>query len=106
MYHGTPAYSTCRSSRLIAVYYGTMVPNPRGTWYDGTVPRVIGCRHRHMYQETIATRQQPFLNDPSNYLHAGMIPYVLALETMIRNPKLGIRKAGSGFLAMAKVLAN
>jgi len=72
IYHGTPAYGTCRSSRLIAVYYGTMVPNPRGTWYDGTVPSSIGCRRRHMYQETVAIRQRPILVDPGNYLHAGI----------------------------------
>jgi len=101
-----PTVLAVASSRLIAIYYGTMVPNPCGTWYDGTVPSVIGCRHRHKYQETIATLQWPILVVPDNYLHARMIPYVPTLETIIRNPNLGIRKAGTGFLAMAIDLAN
>jgi len=81
-------------------------PMPRRHGTAGTMPSANDCRHRKMYQETVATRQWPFLIDPGNYLHAGRIPYVPALETMIRNPNLGIRKAGAGFLAMTKVLAN
>jgi len=85
LYHSTPAYSTYHSSRLIVIYCSTVVPNPRGTWYDSTVPSVIGCRHRHKYQETIATRQWPILVVPGNYLHAGMIPSCSSIGTMIRS---------------------
>jgi len=69
------------------------MPRRHGT--AGTMPSANDRRHGKMYQETVATRQRPFLIDPGNYLHAGMIPYISALETMIRNPKLGIRKAGA-----------
>jgi len=67
-----------------------MVPNPRGTWYDGTVLSSIGRRRSYKYQESVGTQAMPFLVIPGNYLHARMIPYAPALETMLRNPKLGI----------------
>jgi len=56
-YHVTSSYTGSHSSRLIVIYYSTMVPNPHGTWYDCTMPSIIGSRHGDQYQATVATRQ-------------------------------------------------
>ncbi len=76
LYHGTSSYGSSHTSRLIVIYNGTMVPNPHGTWYDGTMPSLIGTRHRHKYQEPVAIGIGCFQQLPGTYLCAGYSPYV------------------------------
>jgi len=86
LYHSTIAYSSRRSSRLIAVWWVPWYPMPRRHSMAGTVPSIVVCRRRHKYQEPVANGQWSFLADPGNYLHVRMISLCSSIGTMIRSP--------------------
>ncbi len=101
MYHGTPAYGTCCSSRLIVVWVSTMVPNPRGTWYDGTVHSLFSTRRRHKYREPVAIGIGCSQRFPGTYLHVGYSPYVPIKEYRLETGDWQLEKLAQSLLVLA-----
>jgi len=93
-YHGTVAYSSHRSSRLIAVWWLPWYPKPCRHRTAGTMPSVIACRRRHKYQEPVANGKRTFLANPGNDLHVGMISLCSSIGTMIRSPGQSVSQTG------------
>jgi len=89
MYHGTPAYGTCCSSRLIVVWWVPWYPRPCSHSTICPRPYIMGLKSRPMYWATIASKQWSYLVNPGNYLHAGMIPLCSIIGTLIRSPNSG-----------------
>ena len=83
-----------------------MVPKAMGHGMTGPRPYIMGLRHRPMYQATVASKQWPFLVNPSNYLHAGMIPLCSIIGTMIRSPKSGSWEGQLGLLGHGNLMAR
>jgi len=106
IYHGTPVYSTCHSSRLISVWRVPWYPRSCSHSTIGNRPNIMGLRHRPMYRATIADKQQSFLVDPGHFLHARIILLCSSLGTMIRSPRLGCWKGRLGLPSPGNSIAK
>ncbi len=105
-YDGTIHHDSCHRSRLIVVWWVPWYPRPCSHSTIGPRPYIMGLRHRPMYRATIAGKQQSLLGNPSNYLHAGMIPLCSIIGTMIRAPRHHCWNGRLGLLSLGNLMAK